>query len=118
MLELDGITAVRRPDGSRWKDGGLFRYSVRLVDRDLQYEGEEETSIEEIQSYPAFQRFVAREFGAWFRYLPAEDPATGLTAWSDQVSAVWGRERRSYADEGSSDAYSDSDAEPAPSGDA
>ena len=91
MLELDGIATVRRPDGSRWNDGALFRYSVRLIDFEANYELVEEAPIEEIQSYPRFQAFVAREFGVWYRYPPAEDHATGTSAWSEHIAERWGR---------------------------
>jgi hypothetical protein len=99
VLELDGIVTVRRPDGSRWNDGAAYRLGVRLVDVDLQAELYEEAAVEDVQSYQRFQCFVAREFGRWYRYPLAENPATGALAWSELVGAVWGRVRGASGDE-------------------
>ena len=91
MFELDGIVTVRRPEGGRWNDGSTHRLGVRLVDPETQEELYEEAPVEEVQSYAAFQCFVAREFGVWYRFQPAENPATGPAAWSEMVASVWGK---------------------------
>lgn len=93
MLDLDGIITVRRPDGARWNDGATFRLGVRLLDSETGTELYEEAPVEDVQSYARFQCFVAREFGRWYRYPLAENPATGALAWSELVAAVWGRPR-------------------------
>ena len=92
MLELVGIVAVRRPEGGRWNDGAAYWFGVCLRDADG---GElyEEAPVEEIQSYSRFQCFVAREFGLWYRYEPAEDETTGQVVWSEYVGGLWGRRR-------------------------
>src|SRR5687768_9018679 len=92
MLELDGIVMVRRPDGARWNDGANFRFGERLVDVETQRDYYEDASVEDIQSYARFQCFVAREFGQWYRYPMAENPATGQMAWSEYISLIWGRQ--------------------------
>lgn len=93
MLELDGIVKVRRPDGARWNDGAAYWFQVRLVDPDAHVDVSEEAPVEDIQSYARFQCYVAREFGLWFRYEPAEDADTGARAWSEFVASVWNRPR-------------------------
>jgi hypothetical protein len=95
MLELDGIVMIRRPEGGRWNDGAAYWFGVRLRDASAEREYYEEAPVEEIQSYDRFQCFVAREFGLWFRYEPAEDPVHGRSAWSAHVESVWGRKSES-----------------------
>ena len=102
MLELGGIVMVRRPEGGRWNDGAAYWFGVWLHDPDGEGEYYEEAPVEDIQSYARFQCFVAREFGQWYRYEPAEDPVTGQRAWSEYVGTRWGRQRTA------------ADAEPAP----
>jgi hypothetical protein len=114
MLELDGIVAFRRPDGTRWNDGALFRFTVRLVERESGLEYVEEARVEDLQSYPAFQAYVAREFGLWYRYVPAENPSAGPLAWSEYLALHWGRDwsADTALDPGSGDAYFDTDTQP------
>ena len=92
MLELDGIVMVRRPEGGRWHDGAAYWFGVRLRDGEAACEYYEEARAEDIQSYARFQCFVAREFGQWYRYEPAEDPTSGPRAWSAYLGTVWGRQ--------------------------
>jgi hypothetical protein len=99
MLELDGIVKVRRPDNARWNDGATYRFGVRLVDPEAGLEFYEDASIEDLQSYTRFQCFVAREFGHWYRYVLAENPATGQMAWSEYLASVWDRQRAGAGDE-------------------
>jgi hypothetical protein len=90
MFELAGIVKVRRPEGTRWNDGAAFWFGVHLVERDTHERLYEEAPVEDVQSYARFQCFVAREFGLWFRYPPAEDPESGQRAWSEYLASVWG----------------------------
>jgi hypothetical protein len=92
MVELDGIVTVRRPEGGRWNDGAAYWFGVRMRDPSTQRDFYEEAPIEEIQSYARFQCFVAREFGLWYRYAPAEDPTNGQRAWNNHIATVWGRQ--------------------------
>lgn len=94
MIELREIAPIRRPDGSRWNDGALFRLSVTLVDADFDYEATEEAPVEAVQSYAQFQCFVLREFGVWYRFDAAEDPVSGARAWSSYLAGFWTADSR------------------------